>query len=77
LYEYLLTNQVITNNEINNINNKLKNGMIDINTVFNYLLNKKKMIKNISIPKTTNNFFENKWYNSSQPPNNSLQSKNL
>jgi hypothetical protein len=47
LFNYLLKNQIITQIEVDNINKKLLNGDVDINTILSYLERKKELSKNI------------------------------
>ena len=49
LFDLLLKNQVISQNEIDNIKYKLSNNQVDLNTVIGYLENKKKFAKNQNI----------------------------
>jgi hypothetical protein len=61
LTDVLLKNQVITQNEVNNMNRNLSSGLIDLNTVINYLENKKKLAKNLTINYNFDNIYLNKW----------------
>lgn len=56
LYEYLLKNETITINEVNNLNNKLNNNEIDHNFVVNFLENK----KSLNVKTNLNDIFTNK-----------------
>jgi hypothetical protein len=59
LFDLLLNNQLITLNEIENINKKLKNGDIDIYTIVS-LLERKKELAKISFP-NFNDIYLKKW----------------
>jgi hypothetical protein len=61
LTDILLKNQVITQIEVDNINRNLNSNLIDINTVINYLENKKKLAKNLTINYNFDNIYLNKW----------------
>ena len=61
LTDILLKNQVITQNEVDNMNRNLKNGLIDLNTIVNYLENKKKLAKNLTINYNFDNIYLHKW----------------
>lgn len=61
LTDVLLKNQVITQNEVTNMNKNLSSGMIDFNTVINYLENKKKLAKNLTINYNFDNIYLHKW----------------
>ena len=61
LTDILLKNQVITQNEVTNMNKNLSSGMIDFNTVINYLENKKKLAKNLTINYNFDNIYLHKW----------------
>jgi hypothetical protein len=61
LTDILLKNQVISENEVNNINKNLSSGLIDLNTVINYLENKKTLAKNLTINYNFDNIYLHKW----------------
>lgn len=61
LTDILLKNQVITQNEVNNINKNLSSGLIDLNTIINYLENKKTLAKNLTINYNFDNIYLDKW----------------
>lgn len=61
LTDILLKNQVITQNEVNNMNRNLNSGLIDINTIINYLENKKKLAKNLTINYNFDSIYLEKW----------------
>ena len=61
LTDILLKSQVITQNEVDNMNRNLKTGLIDLNTIINYLENKKKLAKNLTINYDFDNIYLHKW----------------
>ena len=61
LTDILVKNQVLTQNEVNNMNKKLLSGMIDFNTIINFLENKKKLAKNLTINYNFDNIYLHKW----------------
>ncbi len=64
LCEELLNNEIISLNEIQNIKYKIKNNQVDINTIINYLENKKMLNRQISISgnnKSFDNILSGKW----------------
>ena len=61
LTDILLKNQIITQNEVDNIKRNLNSNLIDINTVVNYLENKKKLAKNLTINYNFDEIYLNKW----------------
>jgi hypothetical protein len=62
LFDLLLKNQLITQNEIDNMNRQLTNNQIDVQTVINYLENKKKLAKNLNIRYNFEDILVKKWY---------------
>ena len=56
-----MKNQVITQNEVDNIKRNLNSNLIDINTVINYLENKKSLAKNLTINYNFDEIYLNKW----------------
>jgi hypothetical protein len=63
LFDILISNEILTKNEMNNIKEKLNNKYIDHDTVITYLENKKKNSKQIYFSKNINNQFSNTSYN--------------
>ncbi len=66
LFDLLISNEVLTNNEINNIRKKIESNEIDHDTIILYLENKKKLTKQLKFNPYRNinnygDFLEGKW----------------
>ena len=64
LCDELFNHEIISINEIKNIKYKIKNNEVDNNTIINYLENKKKLSRNITISKqdkSFDNLISGKW----------------
>ena len=61
LSDLLIKNQIITQYEVDNIKLKIQSGIVDLNTAINYLEDKKKFAKTLTMNYNFDEIYLNKW----------------